>query len=328
MLIELSPGELEGLLLQMRLYEDTKTLASAAEVAHKIREIEPFNSEALDMLTNVLNLTGKYDEALQLQQQILESPNGKLMASPMLIMNYLTGLMGQGRDADALEFFENNKTRVVDPSIGVTIYRKNGKLSEADRIWDQVEHKSGARAIPGLQLRAAREVQQGNHKDAITVLKYLAKQYPRFGDLFQQLREIADLSGDAALVQTCDENISAMAELDSKLTDAIRAIGSEMNDPEKRIKVGLLQAEGGNHDAAVAWIKSAQMLSEEKNDLKDRLQELHRQSKQMFVPFREEATEAANRPAADASSTEPATDSDSAPPSSAEVPDSDDTSSE
>lgn len=314
---EIDPSDPSPHLLLLQLYLDAGALDAARDAAQVILELQPENRNAREAIAMIQAVTGEADEAKQLYRDLLKTEGDRAAASPDTIKNYLNTLLKTGETDTALEFTQENLALVTDPAIRIELYIRSNQLDEAEEVL------TGLQLAPEnplfLELRGGRAINDGDWELAVGLLTQAALQMPRSIPVFERLEYSARNNNQPELAEACRDNLDAIHELEQQLENAARAIGSDMKDPELRIRVAEIAEELGRPTVARQWLNSAARVAPDRQiEIQKRLQSLVRPDR-LLVPIGAAFTESGDdsddvpqQPAGDSDGEEPASGADEA----------------
>ena len=255
---ELDPSDLIPQLQLLRLYVAACAFESVQTTADNILSVDPENREAIEATGLAQLLTGDLAGARRTYASIMETEGDRAAASPMVINNYVKSLLNSGDAQAALEFARQNQT-ICEPAMRFDIYMESGDLSEdIDQLLMTMRAPTGS--PPSAELTGLRAINDGDWELAVETLSHAALEMPRSSRIFRRLKQAAENNEQMELAQACQENLDGIQRLEQQLDEAARAVGTDMQDANLRLKVAELAAELVRFNDASRWIEAAAMV--------------------------------------------------------------------
>ncbi len=245
--IELAPEDVRPRRLLVGLYMAAGAYGPAAELAEEILELDPKDQSALDSIVTAQVATGRINDAIEVYQSHLETERDRVVASPDFVAGYLDCLRQTGQADTALQFLEDNETLVIRSVLRARIYLSSNQLDELDKILnvsdeDEPTHQPAELPLK-MRFEAARAMESGNWRQAISLLGQTILYLPRSSEVFEALKRAAVEDGDTDLVDACQANLDGLQEVQRRMQDAVKAVGSDMKDPQLRVDVAEIATE-------------------------------------------------------------------------------------
>jgi len=253
--LEMTTDKAESHLLLMQLYEKAGALLPAAKVAQDVLRIDPDNQLAALVVPVVYKNTGQFEEAIAAYHGLLDTESAIVSADPDVVTSYLDCLMAAGKEKKAVEFIQANSEYVSDKESSMDVFLKNGMLSEAEEILLRVGEAARDHFVQSSRIKAALANESGDSETAIAILRKAAMTNPRSPSVFEQLAGIAIEVGQDELAEVCQQNIRKLDEIRQQISDAVMAIGSDLESPDLRIAVAKLHLDLWNYGEATAWLR-------------------------------------------------------------------------
>jgi len=254
--VELDPKDLNPHLLLARLYDAAGAYGPALEQTQAILEIRPENMEAQALKGKVHMELQEWTDAIETFSELLSTDGKRASASPDAIHRYVACLIKTEQADKALDFFNSNAALITDPSVKLGVLIASGEVSRAeDEIDHLTEGQTTVEMLTPIDAKAA--MIQEDWSKAVGLLREQVRQSPRAPEAFQMLKKAAANNHESELAQSATENLAAIQDLENQLVEAIRAIGSDVEDPEKRVAVARIAARLGRQDLARQWVVAA-----------------------------------------------------------------------
>ena len=255
---ELDPSDLIPQFQLLRLYIAACAFESVQATADRILSVDPENREAIEATALAQFLTGDLAGSRRTYASILETEGDRAAASPMVINNYVKSLLNSGDAQAALEFARQNQT-ICEPAMKFDIYMESGDLSEdIDQLLMTMRAPTGS--PPSAELTGLRAINDGDWELAVETLSHAALEMPRSSRIFRRLKQAAENNEQMELAQACQENLDGIQRLQQQLDEASRAVGTDMQDANLRLKAAELATELVRFNDATRWIEAAAMV--------------------------------------------------------------------
>ncbi|UCB47428.1 MAG: tetratricopeptide repeat protein [Spirochaetota bacterium] len=264
-MITINPSLIDAHLNLGFLYTKRGIYSLAQEEYQKVLELDPENEKAIFYLTYIYLSTGKTQEALGFFRKL----DNKNLLNDEMLEDYASNLFIEGQDpTPVLQRIENTE-EISDETKAIQLIF-DGELEQAQKIFEQVisDNPAGITAYVGLINIA----QKKNNIDMERRWRFvLAGNYFSFRMFDKALRE-------SQLVKQMDsgflENRYLLGDIYYALRDLDNAVSEYEYFADKAeekgdvyLKLGILNDEMGNHEAAIGYFLHAIELSPESDQL-------------------------------------------------------------